>query len=440
MDILEKSIHILEGYPVCNHCLGRQFALVDRGLENETRGNAIKALLTTRGHRLITSKNKAGVDLLKTLASNGSSNMARIILNSLEVNVPAEKACFLCEGRFEDSAHLAGKAAKEVGNYEFATFLVGVKLPLEVEEREDEFKARFKITHGESMKSQFSREIGKRICDIIAAEVNHGRPDLVVLVNPFTGNVKLQVNPLYIAGKYKKLVRGIPQSRWRCHQCDGKGCQICNWTGQKFNESVEELAGTPILKAVHGKETAFHGSGREDVDVRMLGSGRPFVLEVKEPKKRFINLKELEHKINEGAKGKVEVHHLSFANRDTVRQIKGGESSGKTYQAIIEFHRSVSDGELELLRDALSNMIVYQQTPNRVLYRRADLTREKYIYETIVKRLARNRAEMKIRCQGGLYIKELITGDDGRTKPSVAGILETKATPLELDVLNVGVG
>jgi len=52
--------------------------------------------------------------------------------------------------------------------------------------------------------------------------------------------------------------------------------------------------------------------------------------------------------------------------------------------------------------------------------------------------LSQNRAEIKIRCQGGLYIKELITGDDGRTNPSVASILEVKATPLQLDVMNVG--
>ena len=44
---------------------------------------------------------------------------------------------------------------------------------------------------------------------------------------------------------------------------------------------------------------------------------------------------------------------------------------------------------------------------------------------------------MKILCQGGLYIKELITGDEGRTNPSVAGIVGFKATPLKLDVLGV---
>ncbi|MCJ7767320.1 tRNA pseudouridine(54/55) synthase Pus10, partial [Candidatus Bathyarchaeota archaeon] len=62
---------------------------------------------------------------------------------------------------------------------------------------------------------------------------------------------------------------------------------------------------------------------------------------------------------------------------------------------------------------------------------------EKYIYEVNVKKLSPNKAEMRIRCQGGLYVKELVTGDEGRTANSVSEILNNKAKPLKLDVLNV---
>jgi len=78
-----------------------------------------------------------------------------------------------------------------------------------------------------------------------------------------------------------------------------------------------------------------------------------------------------------------------------------------------------------------------QKTPLRVLHRRADLTREKYIYEVKVKKLSPKKAEMKVRCQGGLYVKELVTGDEGRTTPSVSEILKNRAKPIKLDVLNV---
>ncbi len=204
-----------------------------------------------------------------------------------------------------------------------------------------------------------------------------------------------------------------------------------------YSESVEEIVGQPALKMTQGKEISLHGAGREDIDARMLGSGRPFVIEVKNPRKRFINLKNLEKTINAGAKGKVEVTNLYLASKDVVRKLKLGETAQKLYKATVESDKRVSDRQLATLRKTLTGAAIRQQTPKRVLHRRADLMREKYIYKTKVKRLTPNRFQIEIRCQGGLYIKELITGDEGRTVPSVAQILGAKAIPLELDVLGV---
>jgi tRNA pseudouridine synthase 10 len=44
---------------------------------------------------------------------------------------------------------------------------------------------------------------------------------------------------------------------------------------------------------------------------------------------------------------------------------------------------------------------------------------------------------MIVRCQGGLYVKELVSGDEGRTVPSVSSLLGTAAKTLKLDVLKV---
>jgi tRNA pseudouridine synthase 10 len=268
-------------------------------------------------------------------------------------------------------------------------------------------------------------------------ETDYERPDVVALINPFTQQVSLQVNPIHISGRYRKLVRNIPQSRWFCSKCRGKGCEQCNWTGKMYPESVEEIIGNPTLELTKGENIAFHGAGREDIDARMLGLGRPFVIEVKKPRKRSINLKLLQELINEKAKGKVEVSKLRFANKDLVRKLKRGEEAQKLYRAIVELDRPILKKQLDLLKKTLSGAVIMQQTPKRVAHRRADLVREKYIYKTEVKRLTPNRFEIKIRCQGGLYIKELVTGDEGRTVPNVAEILKAKAIPLELDVLGV---
>jgi len=440
MNILGKALRMLEKHPLCDHCLGRQFALLGHGMENDERGNAIKTVLTLHAHTLALSKNKEGIKILETLATNSFSKTAEEILDRMKNRIPRKgipKACFLCEDKFEIVDRLAEKAIDKLEDYEFSNFLVGVELPVAVEEREDEFKAEFEVNYGENMRNEFGRTIGKKIAEHSRKNVEYKKPEVVVLVNPLAEKVKLQVNPLYIAGRYRKLARGIPQSKWLCSNCRGKGCEKCNWTGKMYPESVEEIIGKPFLDSTGGVEESFHASGREDIDARMLGKGRPFVMEITQPKIRFLNLEKLEKTVNADAKGKVEVSDLWFADKDVVRKLKKVESAHKEYRVIIEFEDKITTKDLSLLEEKLTNTVVKQRTPIRVLHRRADLTREKYIYEVRVKKLSPKKAEMKTRCQGGLYVKELVTGDEGRTTPNVSGVLENKAKPIALDVLNV---
>jgi tRNA pseudouridine synthase 10 len=169
----------------------------------------------------------------------------------------------------------------------------------------------------------------------------------------------------------------------------------------------------------------------------MLGRGRPFVVEVDEPRRRFLDLQRLKKEVNEEGKGRVKVSNLKFGDKTVVRKLKRGEMSQKEYRVLVGFEDEIRKGDLRLLEKSLKNVLVSQRTPNRVLHRRADLTREKYIYDVKVKKLSPRKAEMRIRCQGGLYVKELVSGDEGRTTPNVSQILENKAKPLKLDVLNV---
>lgn len=440
MKFLEKALEMLKAYPICDYCLGRQFALLGHGLGNRERGASIKNVLVIWAHALLLSGEKDGLRLLKVLAVNGFSNSAIEVLRMMGKKVAekdAERKCFLCEDAFQRIDKLAEKAAEELSEYEFRNFLVGIELPFEFEEREDEFRAAFGVEYGENIRLEFGRLIGKKLSLLTGKSVEHVKPDIVLLINPVSEDVRVQVNPLYIAGRYRKLARGIPQSKWLCSECWGKGCERCNWTGKMYPESVEELISAPVLQLTGGSKTVFHASGREDVDVRMLGKGRPFIIEIAQPKKRFIDLKELEEAINVYAKGKVEVFNLHFVDKSAVRKLKTSESAKKEYRVLVEFDREVSDDDLKLLEERLTNTIIMQRTPTRVLHRRADLTREKYIYEVKVKRLTPKRIEMKVTCQGGLYVKELVTGDNGRTKPSVSEVLNIPAKPLNLDVLDV---
>ena len=440
MDILEKALTMLSKYPLCDHCLGRQFALLGYSIENKDRGKALKLSLTLQASALNLAKNAEGIKRLKVLAANGFSREAQETLHHLKKRIAKKdqlKTCFLCEGKFQLLDGLIQKALQAIANYEYTTFLVGVELPVAVEEREDEFKAAFNVSYGESIRHEFGRLLGKGIAEQTGKTVEYKKPDIVVITNSFAEQVRVQVNPLFVAGRYRKLVRDIPQSKWFCSSCRGKGCEKCGGTGKMYPESVEELVSKPLLEAAEGEKTAFHASGREDIDARMLGNGRPFVIEISKPKKRFLDLKKLEGDVNANAAGKVEVSSLRFTNKDVVRRLKKAESAQKEYRVQIAFENAVSEEDLRLLEEKLNNVLIRQQTPLRVLHRRADLTREKYIYKVKVKKVSLKRAEMEIRCQGGLYVKELVSGDEGRTTPNVSELLGNRAKPLKLDVLNI---
>jgi tRNA pseudouridine synthase 10 len=443
MDILEKATRMLEKHPLCDHCLGRQFAMLGHGMSNDERGGAIKLVLAFEAQSSFLSEDGKSLKVLRTLASNGFSPTAKEILHTLDKRVLTKnlpEKCFLCENKFETVGDLTDKALNLLADYEYANFLVGVELPLAAEEREDEFKAENQVSYGESIRNEFGRLVGKRIAQLTGKPVEFKKPEVVVLVNPFEETVKLEVNPLFVSGRYKKLVRGIPQSKWFCSSCRGKGCEKCKWTGKMYPESVEELIQGPFLEATSSNKASFHASGREDIDARMLGPGRPFVIEITRPKKRFLNLGELERSVNTCAKGKVMISGLKFADKDSVRRLKKGESTQKEYRVSIEFENKIAAKDLRFLEKRLSNALIKQRTPRRVLHRRADLTREKYIYDVNVKKLSPKKIEMKVRCQGGLYVKELVSGDEGRTTPSVSELLSNKAKPLKLDVLNVIMG
>jgi tRNA pseudouridine synthase 10 len=96
----------------------------------------------------------------------------------------------------------------------------------------------------------------------------------------------------------------------------------------------------------------------------------------------------------------------------------------------------VSAESLESLSNYFRNRQVVQYTPSRIR-RRPVRRRVKLIHELRGRALGGGLVEFLVKCQGGLYVKEFVHGDEGRTQPSIAGTLGMEAIPIELDVLDV---
>ncbi len=430
MTILETAKKIINEGPICDNCMGRQFAKLSTGLTNVERGQAVKLSLAMEGDLLF--KEKGDDTVLKELAP--SSTFARKSLGSKG----DDEKCWVCLGLYDNLDIWADRSIEAIGDIEYSNFLVGTKISGLLAENEEILWSECGITHAEQFKTELNREVGKLIAARTGKEVEFERPEVLVTLDIANDKVDLQIRSLYIQGRYRKLMRGIPQTRWPCRSCGGKGCESCDFTGKQYPESVDELIREEVVKMCKAKDTTFHGAGREDIDALMLGSGRPFVVEAVEPAMRSIDVEELEKKINAFASGKVEVEGLRIVEKDVIETLKSSQAD-KVYKLKVTFNEPVSK---EKLISAITNLVgaeISQRTPQRVSHRRADLVRKRRVHDMQLLELTEEYAIIQVHCDGGLYVKELTSGDEGRTQPSLTGELDIQAKVTELDVINVDI-
>lgn len=431
MDVLEISKKILHEGPLCDNCLGRQFAKLSTGLSNRERGQALKLALVLEGDRIY--KTEDNDSLLSELIL--CSEFARKTLGM----GGEDEQCWVCLDLFKRLNEWVDEAAKALEGLEYSTFLVGTKVSGLLSENEEILWAEVGTAYAEQLKTELNREVGKRIAEKVQKDVDFENPDITITLDLAKNKLELQVRSVYILGRYRKLIRGIPQTRWPCRKCKGKGCESCNFTGKQYQESVDELIKEPVIEAFQAIDTAFHGSGREDIDALMLGSGRPFVVEAKSPKKRSTDLEKLMRSINEKAAGKVEVRELSFVGKGMIETLKSSKAD-KTYKLKVTFKEPVSEEKLKSSLEALNDIEISQQTPRRVVHRRADLVRKRHVHSIKLDELTKEGyAFITVNCEGGLYVKELISGDEGRTKPSLSELLGIPALVEDLDVVKVDI-
>ena len=84
--------------------------------------------------------------------------------------------------------------------------------------------------------------------------------------------------PVFFTGNYLKLQRGLSQTPWWGSEREMTRRIV---DGERKTEgSVEEFILGTFREFMKSDGMKFHSAGREDVDVRMLFEGRPFVVEV----------------------------------------------------------------------------------------------------------------------------------------------------------------
>ena len=304
--------------------------------------------------------------------------------------------CYICRGNVERILRNVEGARIEipVKNAEF--FSISTTIPKEVLLREEDV---FDIVFGESIKSWLNARVVEILAKKTKLKYNASNSDVNFTVD-WNGNVFASVKNLFIFGRYKKYSNELSQSRgyWK-----GKG-------------SVEEVIGGVMEEECEGTGHSLHASGREDVDALNF-AGRPFVMEVFSAKERKPDLERIEKRIKETKV--VEVEGLKIVNGGAVAIITDSHFD-KTYRAYLS--ERLSGEEMKKIREGIEGKIIEQWTPKRVERRRVNKIRKRKIY-----RIGFGEDEegqyVEIEAEAGTYIKELVNGDGGRTKPSFSEIL-----------------
>jgi tRNA pseudouridine synthase 10 len=185
-------------------------------------------------------------------------------------------------------------------NYQFDTFLIGATLPPNLFEKEDQIRARFKIRGRENIKSQLIRNLRKKFSEVTKKQIDILHPDLTINLR-FQKNTSPEINvkmrSLIMLGRYVKKNRGIPQRSGGEHN-NGNEISVQNQPHHVFNrthtqvseictsagESIQSVISKEILRITRGEALKFSWIGSEDENSLVLGSGRPFFIQIRNPK------------------------------------------------------------------------------------------------------------------------------------------------------------
>ena len=128
---------------------------------------------------------------------------------------------------------------------------------------------------------------------------------------------------------------------------------------------------------------------------------------------------------------------MQIATKRDFDELKASCSTkAKAYVSIVWVKEKLTQSHMDTL-NAIRKLKVNQKTPVRVLHRRSQMVREKFIYGLRANLINEHYMELYVIASAGTYIKEFVHGDLGRTVPSIGEILKTEADILQLDVADV---
>ena len=158
--------------------------------------------------------------------------------------------------------------------------------------------------------------------------------------------------------------------------------------------------------------------------------GPAFILELKQPAKRKVDMERIKKEIN--MRKKIKVRGLRISDKNGVSLLKS-KRPFKVYRVVVDFEKKVD--KAENVKKLVG--VIKQRTPKRVLTSKPDKTKNKKVKSIKWKMVNNKRYLFEIIAESGMYLKELVSGDSGRTNPSISKVLGNQAKVREFDLIGI---
>ena len=334
------------------------------------------------------------------------------------VSVVEGAECYVCGGMMDKVGRMARLAVRRARPYEFRTFSVGVSVPDGMQEREDELRSNLKVKGNETIKTQAARMVSGLVAAATRKRVDKQRPDAMLLADFARDDVVVIARPLFVYGRYAKP-SGISQRRLLCEFCQGGGCKKCRGTGFEQRPSVETLLRRKLSGFSGSEKMTFTWLGSEDAESRVYPPGRPFVAEVKNPKRRRLPRRF-------GARFRGGLVSVSSARVLASKPLRLPSFRFATSITAVA-RRRVGEDRLAELRLAFKNASVRFERPHnrpttKTVYRVSATTRGRTLL-------------IDAELDGGLPVKRFVSGE--LVSPSVSEVLKTEVGCRSFDIRRV---
>ncbi|MEM4164718.1 MAG: tRNA pseudouridine(54/55) synthase Pus10 [Nitrososphaerales archaeon] len=327
----------------------------------------------------------------------------------LKAKYPTDtKECFICGNFFEHINDVVKTVATALNEYEFQTFSIGLSAPNEWIEKEDMIRSEFKLRGVHNIKSEASYALTLELSRVLNKRLDRFDPDVVAIVDVVSRDVKVLAKSVYLFGRYTKSKRGLPQKQPRCKVCRGRGCPECGYTGKEKQMSVEQLLSQRLLNIFKGSKVTFSWCGSEDEQSLVLGEGRPFYVEVHNPKKRNLPSLNLPFKLGFGVKLKQLT--LLAAKPEKMPSFRS------EVLARVLFQSKPDKKKLKEASALLERSEIYQAS----LSKRKTYVKKIYLFKI---RVVGCKGFIRFICDGGLSIKRFLTGAGEPITPNLPSLL-----------------